>query len=143
MRFAIFMVTLCGATLLSGAAYCAPADWLLLDENRESSFFFDRNSVSPVREGVVRVRTRVVYSDQGRKEALKVLKGLPGDAPLYETLYSYEINCPEREGHLLASSHFDKEGAALKSSDLSAFTQWEYLPPDTRMGMLLPQACPR
>lgn len=139
-----FILMLCTGTLCWGtAAYCAPADWFLLDENPGSGFFYDRNGIMPVREGVIQVRARVLYSEEGKKEALKVLKGLPQQAPLYETIYNYEINCPEREGHLLASSHLDKGGTILKTTELSAVTQWEYLPPDTRLGLVVQQACPR
>ncbi|WP_224963218.1 surface-adhesin E family protein [Geomonas subterranea] len=143
MRWNTFHLTLCAISLLwTAQACCAPADWYLLDENRDSSFFVDRSGINRVREGVIQVRTRVVYSDLGKNEAAKILKGLQSPAALYETLYSYEINCVEREGHLLAASHFDKGGVLLKSSDLDAATQWEYLPPDTRMGLVLQQACP-
>lgn len=144
MRRKASLLSLCALGLLwSGIAWSATADWFLLDENQESSFFVDRSGMNKVREGIIQVRTRVVYSPQGQKEAAKVLKGLPAPAALYETLYSYEINCEEREGHLLAASHFDKRGTLLKSSDLDAVTQWEYLPPDTRMGLVLQQACTR
>ena len=129
--------------LLASAAFGATPDWFLLDENEDSSFFFDRSGVTALREGVLQVRTRVVYSERGRREALKVLHELANTVPLHETVYSYEINCAEREGHILAATHLDKTGGTLKSTDLSAVTQWEYLPPDTRMGLVLGQACTR
>ena len=138
-----FLATLCAGCLFSTAAWCAAPDWYLLDENGESSFFFDRSGTNKVREGVIRVKTRVVYSEAGKKEAVKMLQGLPQPDMLHETLYSYEINCDEREGHLLASSHLDKNGDILKTSDLAAATQWQYLPPDTRMGLVVQQACQR
>ncbi|MBU5638236.1 hypothetical protein KOM00_16025 [Geomonas sp. Red69] len=142
MRVWLFHATLCAASLYSATALCAPPDWLFMDQNGQSSFYYDRNSNVTVREGVIQVRTRVVYSEEGRKEAIKLLKGMPESALLQETLYSYEIDCPEREGHLLASSHLDRNGTILKSTDLAAATQWEYLPDDTRMGRVVRQACP-
>ncbi|WP_129128446.1 hypothetical protein [Geomonas oryzae] len=143
MRVKLFLLNTVAVGMLTASAFAASPDWFMLDENEDSSFFFDRSGVTPLREGVLQVRTRVVYSDQGRKDALKVLKELPDSAPLYETLYSYEINCTEREGHLLAATHLDRKGGTLRSTDLSAVTQWEYLPPDTRMGLVLGQACTR
>ncbi|QWV92698.1 hypothetical protein KP004_16145 [Geomonas oryzisoli] len=138
---AFFLATLCAGALFSTAAWSAVPDWFLLDQNSESSFFYDKSGGNKVREGVIQVRTRIVYSEEGRKEALKMLKGLPQSAVLHETLYSYEINCEEREGHLLAASHLDSTGNILKTSDLAAVTQWQYLPADTRMGLVLQQAC--
>ena len=143
MRAKPLLLTMLAVGMLTTSTLAATPDWFLLDENGDSSFFFDRGAVTALREGVIQVRTRVVYSDRGRKDALKVLKELPDSAPLHETLYSYEINCAEREGHLLAATHLDKGGGTLRSTDLSAFTQWEYLPPDTRMGLVLGQACTR
>ncbi|UPU36843.1 hypothetical protein M1B72_03795 [Geomonas paludis] len=138
---ALFLATVCAGSLFANAAWCATPDWFLLDENPESSFFYDRSGGNKTSEGVIQVRTRVIYSEAGRKEAVKVLKGLPQPAMLHETLYSYEINCVEREGHLLAATHLDNNGNILKSSDLAAATQWQYLPPDTRMGLVIQQAC--
>ncbi len=138
-----FLLTTVAVGMLAASAFAASPDWFMLDENEDSSFFFDRSGVTPLSGGILQVRTRVVYSDRGRKDALKVLTDLPDSTPLYETLYSYEINCAEREGHLLVATHRDKNGGTLKSTDLSAGTQWEYLPPDTRMGLVLGQACTR
>lgn len=143
MRVKPFLLTTVAAGMLAASAFAATPDWFLLDENEDSSFFYDRSGGTALREGVIQVRTRVVYSDRGRKDALEVLKELPDSAPLHETLYSYEINCAEREGHLLAATHLDKRGGTLRSTDLSAVTQWENLPPDSRMGLVLGQACTR
>ncbi|TGU70088.1 hypothetical protein E4633_20005 [Geomonas terrae] len=143
MRVKLFLLSMVAVGMMAASAFAASPDWFKLDENEDSSFFFDRSGVTPLREGVIQVRTRVVYSDQGRKDALKVLAELPDSTPLYETLYSYEINCAEREGHLLAATHLDKKGGTLRSTDLSAVTEWEEFPPDTRMGLVIVQACTR
>lgn len=128
---------------LPHAAICAEADWILLDENKESSFFYDKNGSTRVREGLVRVRTRVVYTELGKKEAIKVLKELPEPARLYESRYIHEIDCIEQEGQLLAATHFDKKGAILRSTDLAPVTVMEYLSPGTRMAVIANEACGR
>lgn len=125
------------------SALCVDPDWALLDENQESGFFYDRNGTSRVREGMIRVRTRIIYTESGKKEALKVLKGLPEPARLFESRYMYEIDCAEKEGRLVAATHFDKNGSILKSTDLESVTFPEYLPPDTRMGIVANEACSR
>lgn len=147
MRIAPFLTAACLASLFATSvtfvtpAFGADPDWIKIDENQESSFFYDRNGTTRTSDTVRQVRTRVVYTDQGKAEALKVLKELPEPAKLYETRYMYEVNCLEKEGHLLGSTHFDKGGAIMKSSDLAAFTQWEYLAPGTRMALVTNQAC--
>lgn len=128
---------------LPPAAICAAPDWIVLDENKESSFFYDKNGTTQVREGVVQVRTRVVYTKLGKKEAVKVLKELPEPARLYESRYIHEIDCNEQEGRLLAATHFDQKGAILRGTDLEPVTVMEYLPPGTRMSLIANEACGR
>jgi len=128
---------------LAPSAFCADPDWFLLDESQDSSFFYDRSGTTKPKEGVVRVRTRVVYTEQGKAEAVKALGAVPEAAKLYESRYIYDIDCAEREARLLAASHFDKSGGILKTVDLSAFTDWEYLPPMTRMAVVANETCGR
>jgi len=137
----LVLMILAIAAAFPGSAFCVDPDWVLLDESDESGFFLDRNGTSKVREGMVQVRTRIVYTEVGKKEALKVLRALPEPEKLYESRYMYEIDCNEREGRLVAASHFDKSGSILKSTDLDPVTVREYLPPDTRMGLVANQAC--
>lgn len=127
--------------LLALPALCADPNWMLLDDGDESSFFYDRNGTGKVRDGMVQVRTRVVYTEEGKKEALKVLTGLPEPAKLYESRYMYEIDCVEKEGRLLAATHFDAKGGILRSTDLTAVTVPEYLPPGSRMALVAEEAC--
>jgi len=138
---AVAFVFLAMTFALAPSAFCAEPDWFLLDENTESSFFYDRSGTSKPREGVVRVRTRVVYTEQGKAEAVKALGEMPESAKLYESRYIYDIDCLEREARLLAVTHFDKSGGILKSTDLEPFTEWEYLPPMSRMAVVANEAC--
>lgn len=145
MRSIIFVAS-CALLLavsvpLAPPAFCAEPDWILLDENRESSFFYDRSGTTSPREDVVQARTRVVYTELGRKEALKVLGVMPEPEKLYESRYMYEIDCTEREGRLLAVTHLDKEGRILKSADLGSLAPSEYLPPGSRLAVVASQAC--
>lgn len=141
LRLTVFCLFFACAPLTAPAAYALDPDWALMDENPDSGFFFDRNGTTKVREGVVQVRTRVVYTEKGKKEALKMLGGMPEPQKLYESRYMYQIDCTEKQARLMSATHFDKSGAILKSSDLSSFSQWEYLPPGSRMIMIANQAC--
>ena len=116
-------------------------NWILIDQNNDSGFFYDRDSKSVPTVGVVRVTTRVIYTDQGKVEALKTLGTVQESEELYETRYIYDIDCEEREARLLASTHLDKSGGILKSTDLGIFTEWEYLLPQTRMALVAQEAC--
>lgn len=119
--------------------FCLDPDWVLLDENEETVFFYDRDGTNRVGEDLVRVITRVVYSERGKEEALKVLKDLP--ATLHESRYMYEINCREMEGRPVSAMHFDDNGAILRSTDLDYTTKAQYLPPGSRMAVVAEDAC--
>lgn len=137
----IFSVLLTLSVLVVPAAFCAQPDWLMLDENNGSTFFIDKNSKEQPRPGVVRVTTRVLYTKEGKSEALKTLATSASLTELYESRYRYDINCEERESRLLEVAHLDQKGGTLKSTDLSAFTEWEDIPPEARLALVAEVVC--
>ena len=122
------------------SAFCASQKWVMLAENAESTFFYDKSGTTS-RDGMVQVKTRVVYTAEGKAEAIRMLPSLKHPKKLYESRYVYELNCAERKSRLLKVSHLDKKGLALKSTDLSAVTGWEPIPPEARMDLVLEEAC--
>lgn len=142
MRLPLFYFSLLALMVsVASPAMATDPDWVLVDENQDSAFFYDRNGTTPARDGMIQVRTRVVYTDQGKKEALKVLRGLPEPSRLYESRYMYRIDCVEKEGRLVGVTHFDKNGAILRSSDLDETATPEYLPPGSRMAVVADDNC--
>ena len=136
----LFMLLSINATI-APPAFGAGPDWVMLDENDESSFFYDKAGTSKPEEGIVRVNTRVVYTEEGKAEAVKMLPSIDNSGKLYESRYLHDLNCGERESRLLNASHLDKDGGVLKSTDLSSFTEWEAIPPEVRMMLVLQDAC--
>lgn len=137
------LVALTIGTALAPAAFCAGPEWVELDDNMESTFFYDRNATTRPSEGVVRVVTKVVYSEEGKAEAIKVLAKNKGISKLEESQYLHDLNCGEKESRLLKATHLAKDGTVLKSTDLSAVTEWEAIPPEARMWYVLQDACVR
>lgn len=138
LRFVVLLVLLIATAL---PVLGADPSWTHVDTNENSSFYYDKNSVTKAREDVVRVIARAVYTEAGKGEALKTLGNGKGLENLYESRYVYEIDCVEREGHLLAVSHMDRNGGILRSSDLGVITDWEYLPVMTRLGFVADAVC--
>lgn len=137
--FAFILLAL--SATLAPSAFCAGPEWVLVDESTDSSFFYDKNGTSKPKEGLVRVKTRVVYTEKGKAEALKMLGTVKNLEKLYESRYLHDLNCDERESRLLEASHLDKAGASLKSTDLSPLTEWEVIVPETRMSLVFIQVC--
>jgi hypothetical protein len=120
----------------------AEAKWVLVDENDGSSFYFDRNGTTAPRPGVARVKTRVIYTEEGKADALKALHSAKGLENLFESDYVYDIDCAERESRLIGVTHVDQNGGTLKATDLSSFTDWEAIPPESRMALVKDSVCP-
>ena len=134
-------IVLTVVAFLAPSAFCAEPDWYELDDNMESTFFFDRNGTTKPKEGVVRVVTRVVYSEEGKAEVLKVLSKYKDMSKLAESRYVHDLDCGEKESRLLTASHLAQDGVTLKSTDLSSVTEWEIIPPEARMWYVLQEAC--
>jgi hypothetical protein len=148
MRKAIAGIV-CSAVLLASAlvaalptsGWCAGPDWVLLDENQGSRFYFDQSGAKNQGTGVVQVRTRVIYTDEGKADALKILEDAKKFARLSESRYLYELDCKKEQSRLLEVRHLDEEGVTLKTTDLATATEWEEISPDGRMGLVQEKAC--
>lgn len=135
----LFLAVLTMATV-APSALCAGAEWVQLDDNEDSRFFYDKAGTTR-NQGVVRVETRVVYTEAGKADALSTLSKTKELARLHESRYEYDLNCGKRESRLLHVTHLDKEGNVLRESDLSPVTQWEPVPQGIRMTLVLDSAC--
>jgi hypothetical protein len=144
-----YITYICGGLLLLSAvslilvtsAWCAEPNWLILDENKDSRFYFDQNGAQQPNKGTIEVRTRVVYSDEGKDDALKILQDAKKFKGLFESRYRHALDCKKEQSRLLEVSHLDQEGVTIKSSDLASATEWEDIPADARMGLVLEKVC--
>jgi hypothetical protein len=125
---------------LAAPAWCAEPDWVLLDENLDSRFYFDQSAHKPA-QAIVRVRTRVVYTDAGKADALKILGGTKKFDTLFESRYLHDLDCKKDQSRLLEVSHLNEEGVTIKSTELASATEWEEIPPYARMGQVLEKVC--
>jgi hypothetical protein len=126
---------------LATSGWCAGPDWVLLDENLDSRFYYDKGGAQKVTNGTVQVSTRVVYTDKGKADALKILEDGGKFEGLFESLYLHDLDCKKEQSRLLEVRHLDQEGVTIKSSDLASATEWEEIPPYARMGLVLEKVC--
>ncbi|WP_460594644.1 surface-adhesin E family protein [Geomonas sp. Red276] len=123
------------------AAWGEAPKWVLIDENQGSSYFFNAGEAKPPKAGLVQVTTRVVYTDEGKREALKMLATDGKLANLYETRYHHEIDCDDMESRLLDVTHLDRQGGTLRYTNVSQLTDWEPVAPQARMSLVAALAC--
>lgn len=141
-RRTLISILLALGVLLATPALAAAAEWVLLDENQGSNFFFDKSGVTKPKPGVLRVKTRVVYTEEGKDEALKTLASPKGMESLHESRYVYDLDCTGEESRLLEVVHLDRKGTVLKTSDLSGYTDWESIPSEARLALVEDIVCP-
>jgi hypothetical protein len=137
------VVALLAVTAVQFPRCAAAATWALIDENDNSSFYFDKSGVKKHDAGKAVVTTRAVYTKEGKDDALKVLGSYKNMQNLFESQYSYDLDCVEQQSHLLDVKHLDKQGQILKSSQLGGVTDWEDILPDTRLAYVFDEVCPQ
>jgi hypothetical protein len=140
---AVVIAALLGLSALLTPHLAAAAEWALIDENDDSSFYYDKAAVAKHDAGKVRVTARAVYTKEGKADALKVLAHYKNMEKLSESRYSYDLDCVEQRSHLLDVKHLNERGEILKSTDLGGVTQWEEILPETRIAYVFDEVCPR
>jgi hypothetical protein len=133
----LIMALVATITVHAGGA----AQWLVLDENPDSIFSYDTASVAKPVDGIVRITARVVYTEDGKAQALEVLKPAKEYERLFESRYVYDLNCRGQKSRLINVTHHDEKGKQLKAFDLSAVTEWEKIPPASRMELVSESVC--
>ena len=129
-------------TLTPLCAAAAESKWVLLDENADTRFYYDGAHTAKSGPGRLGVTVRIVYTEEGKEDALKILGTTPGFDKLLETHYDYDMDCIKRKIRLLTVTHLDDAGNKLKTTDLSSVSPWEEVPPGTRLDLLSDSICP-
>ncbi|AJE04921.1 hypothetical protein GPICK_12470 [Geobacter pickeringii] len=126
----------------AGAASAAEGAWVLVDEDPMlSNYYYDETSVAEVDGDLVAVRTKAVYTEDGRDDALDTIGHPRGFEDLSSTAFLYIIDCPGNMSRLEKITHYDSKGRAIKSYDLSGRTDWEPIDSETRMSLLHDAVC--
>lgn len=141
VMFMLLAALFVAPTSRSDAGNVAAPEWIVLDENRDSLFSYDKAGVTKPQEGVRRITARVVYTPAGRAEALAILQPAKDYERLSESRYVYELDCKGHKSKLLGVTHLDADGAAIKTFDMSAVTEWEEIPPAARLELIRELAC--
>jgi len=137
---AIFMAWI--TFLVATKAYAGNnPEWVMLDENPETYFYFDKGDVTKLPEGIVRVTARVVYTAKGKEDALTVLEPAKLFENLAESRYTYNLDCNLRKSKLQSVTHLADNGSAIKTVDLSKVTKWEEITPNERLELIRALAC--
>lgn len=127
--------------LAPGMLYAAGPTWVLADENTGTRFYYDGTGLTSPQKGISRVPVRVVYTEEGKADALDLLGHAPAFEKLFESRYTYDIDCQKKKTHLLHVTHLDDDGNQIKSLNLAEVSGWEDIPPNSRLELLADEVC--
>ena len=125
------------------------AEWVQITKNTVGNeFFYDRETLTKLPTGIMKVWSMEVYSDDGKKKYIQewTNKGLNAKSlkKLNHTVDLVEIDCSTRGLRIMATSEHSIDGVVL---DSSTFTQqpsegWTFIPPGSSWEGLYEVVCP-
>ncbi len=130
------------ALLVAGRGVYAGSgpEWVLVDTDPSTSdFYYDKAAVT-TSQGILRVTTKAVYSEDGKADALQVLDAKKY-ANLAYTLFFYELDCSKRTSRLTKVVHTGDKGEKIAEFDLTGKSSWEEIPEDSRLDVVLTEEC--
>jgi|GEM_PF-1407518 len=143
MKLHVLLLNLVAALLLSApVAWGAAPDWDLIDSSEQFDFFHDMAANVTTPEGLVIVTLKAVYTPEGKQETLQLLKNDQRYADLAFTVYTYDLNCEVGTSRLRGVAHFDSKEGKITEFNLAGKTEWEEIPPGSRLDLVQGQACP-
>lgn len=126
----------------AGSARGGEPAWVEVDSIPDhSTFTYDKSAVVRPAPGMVGVVTRLVYLPAGKAETLELLGNVKKYEGLASSFFSYDIDCKGVKSRLTRVVHQDGEGKAIAEFDLAGKTDWEDIPPDSRLDMIREVEC--
>ena len=103
----------CFLALLSCSRSTGTEDWQKLGENAVGIHLYDKSSIKPVKPGVVKVWSKIIYS---QRTAEKAIKAIPDAAGLYQSVVLDIIDCKNNEYLISRTIFYDKHGKVLRDT---------------------------
>ena len=121
-----------------GYAEVRGADWKYLSETSLGTLFYDVESITRPAKNIVRVWSKLVYSEKGRNYMVEKF-GSHHENKEY-TFDLWEFNCSDKMIRPLSSIAYSKNGEVLESFNYDV-SKWDFLPPGSIKEMLSKAVC--
>ena len=129
--------------MASGVAWGGGGKWVLLDSDPDhSDFYYDKDAIKRLPEGIIGIQAKVVFSPKGKADALESLKNA-AYRDLTWALYQYELNCDTQQSRLVRVVNYDSKESVITEFKLAGKTKWEDVPSGSRLEMVQEQECPQ
>ena len=117
--------------MVAGQAWAA--EWILYEQSPSGALYYDMSSINK-NGNIVRVWTKEIYNQDGKKNAYSILKSLgnPLTNPdaLSHQLVLREIDCGNGKMQSTLLTVYTESGASVFSQQKS-FDEWKDIPPDS------------
>jgi hypothetical protein len=136
-------------TLIFIVSQAEGAEWVLFNtDEQDIKVFYDRETLTKLPTGIIKVWTKKEFSDKGRSEYIQWMISERLDAKHYENLSHglslNEVNCVSREKRIMAISHHSYDGRVLFSHTykLQPSENWQPIAPDSIGETFYRAVCP-
>ena len=120
------------------------ADWVRIGKTVTGDNYYDKNSLKEENKNIIRVKTKAIYSENGKKEKLAFLKSI-NKAPASADSLSHEIriwnvDCVNKKINPYSSTIYGKGDQMITSSPEFA-NQWDDILPRSLSEKIKNVAC--
>jgi len=125
-----------------------PADWTYYGTDKEGQHYYSKIEGAAASPGVVRVWTRLDFSEEGKNLYLakrnSIAMSLEGYGQLTRRNVLYELNCFSARREFSTQEVFDltAEEKTLDYAKAGSYKDWQDVPPDSMLDELCKIVCP-
>ena len=126
------------------ASQALAAEWILYNTSHQGKMYYDKSSIKEVNKNIVRVWTKTIFNENGRKMYFSFLQSI-NEAPNKFDILNYElmlneIDCLNARGRFSSMTiNYDEESVVYWGPKY--FSQWMKISPVSPMGMLKNKVC--
>jgi hypothetical protein len=145
MKLKILFLVMITSLVMPALAF--PADWVMVAQTKDggTTTFYDRESITATPDNTIRVYTKTVYNEQGRKVFIERLKKRNPEIQGYENLsyafYHEEMNCKTREHALLEVADHSGDGKVIYRQKMNN-KKWIRVLPGSMADHVFQKICP-
>ena len=123
-------------------------DWKKYGTDEDGDHFYRFDQSSKAFPDVLSVKTKIIYSEEGKKRYItkRQKNSLPvqGFENLYARTVLYGLNCVSEKGELVILEVFElaKDGKTLDYAKSGSYKNWTHIPPESVYAELHRVICP-
>ena len=119
-------------------------DWIQYGTSKEGKIYYDKSSIEEIGQNIVRVKTKTILNEKGKKESLTFLKNM-NIRPCNRNIISYELtveqyDCANEKYLNISTTIYDKKDNVLLGQK-AIVAKWSDIRPKSNSGKLKNIVC--